>query len=123
MDEIYYPWKNLSTDKSMILWQNRLIFRQYIKSKKHKFGTKLYMLTQSFGLNLKISIYCGRKLCNSATSCYISHTEDIVMNLINKKLLPFYVIHGQLLEQCELDSEIFVKKMYYTSTLRTSKNN
>ncbi|XP_050518489.1 piggyBac transposable element-derived protein 4-like, partial [Diabrotica virgifera virgifera] len=53
MDEIYYPGRELSLDESMILWRGRLVFRQYIKNKRHKFGIKLYMLTTPNGCILR----------------------------------------------------------------------
>lgn len=34
MNEIFEHTKNLSLDESMVLWRERLIFRQYIKKKK-----------------------------------------------------------------------------------------
>ena len=34
MKEIYVPDKDLSLDESMMLWRGRLVFWQYIKSKK-----------------------------------------------------------------------------------------
>lgn len=43
MNEVYYPGKNLSIGESMILCRGRLIFRQYIQEKRHKFGIKLYI--------------------------------------------------------------------------------
>lgn len=43
MNQIYYPGKNLSLDESMMLWKGRLVFRQYIQNKRHKYGLKLYM--------------------------------------------------------------------------------
>jgi hypothetical protein len=33
-----------------VLWRGRLIFRQYIKNKKHKYGVKMYMLAEPWGL-------------------------------------------------------------------------
>ena len=42
MKRIYCPSENLSFDESMVLWRGRLIFRQYIKNKKHKYGVKFY---------------------------------------------------------------------------------
>jgi len=86
IDEIYYPGKNLSIDESMILWRGRLVFRQYIKGKRHKFGIKLYMLTESSGLNLRMFIYCGQKLTAIQQPYAISHTENVVMNLMKGKL-------------------------------------
>ena len=38
MKKNYVPDKSLSIDESMMLWRGRLIFRQYIKNKKHKYG-------------------------------------------------------------------------------------
>ena len=40
MSEIITPDKKLSLDESMMLWRGRLMFRQYIKNKRHKYGTK-----------------------------------------------------------------------------------
>ena len=40
LKKIYVPDKNLCIDESMMLWRGRLIFTQYIKNKKHKYGIK-----------------------------------------------------------------------------------
>lgn len=57
MDEIYYPGRELSLDESMVLWRGRLVFHQYIKNKRHKFGIKLYMLTAPNGCILRFLVY------------------------------------------------------------------
>lgn len=57
MEDLYQPLKNLSIDKSMILWRKRFVFCQYIKSKRHKYGIKLYMLSEPWGLFHRILIY------------------------------------------------------------------
>ncbi|XP_060877563.1 piggyBac transposable element-derived protein 4-like [Metopolophium dirhodum] len=49
MQDVNQPSKNLSLHESMVLWRGRLIFRQYIKNKRHKYGVKLYMLTEHQG--------------------------------------------------------------------------
>jgi len=49
MKKVYYPTKELSLDESMLLWRGSHYFRQYIQNKKHKFGIKLYVLTQPNG--------------------------------------------------------------------------
>lgn len=43
----------------MVLWRGRLVFRQYIKNKRHKYGIKLYMLTEPWDLVHRILIYSG----------------------------------------------------------------
>jgi hypothetical protein len=40
----FSPFQDLVTDESMVLFKGRLMFKQYIKTKRHKFGIKLYML-------------------------------------------------------------------------------
>ena len=37
-------FQNLCIDESLILWKGRLSFRQYIRSKRNRFGIKLFML-------------------------------------------------------------------------------
>ena len=59
MREIYVPDKDLSLDVWMMLWRGRLIFRQYIKNKRHKYGVKFYELCESDGIVLRVSIYLG----------------------------------------------------------------
>ncbi|XP_065672177.1 piggyBac transposable element-derived protein 4-like [Hydra vulgaris] len=36
MGNIYCPNNNISIDESMMLWKGRLVFRQYVKNKRHK---------------------------------------------------------------------------------------
>ncbi|KAG8234360.1 hypothetical protein J437_LFUL013248 [Ladona fulva] len=33
--KVYYPFKNLSLDESLVLWRGRLSFRQFILNKRH----------------------------------------------------------------------------------------
>ncbi|KAJ8926361.1 hypothetical protein NQ314_021281 [Rhamnusium bicolor] len=45
--EIFTPFQKLSIDESLVLFKGRLAFRQYIPSKRHRFGIKLFMLCDS----------------------------------------------------------------------------
>jgi len=56
----YTPEKELSIDESMVLWRYRLLFRQYIPGKRHKYGVKLYMLCESSGYVWNMMVYCGK---------------------------------------------------------------
>ena len=57
MTENYHRDRDLSIDESMMLWRGRLVFRQYIKNKRHKYGVKFYELCQSNGIVLRARIY------------------------------------------------------------------
>lgn len=95
MNEVYQPSKNLSLDESMILWRGRLLFRQYIKNKRHKYGVKLYMLTEPTGLVQKILIYTGQ---GTNASSDMTHTECVVGTIDGGSFLQrTLLIYGQLL--------------------------
>ena len=57
MKEIYVPDKDLSLDESMMPWRRRLVFRQYLKNKRDKYGVMFYELCESDGMVLRVSIY------------------------------------------------------------------
>ena len=59
MHSIYQPGKNLCIDETMVLWNGRLVFKQFIKNKRHKYGIKLYVLTESDGMVLNMHVYTG----------------------------------------------------------------
>ena len=64
MLELITPEKNLSIDESMMLWRWHLIFRQYIKNKRHKYGIKFFELCTHDGLVLSTEIYDGQGFNN-----------------------------------------------------------
>jgi hypothetical protein len=41
---VFQPFKDLCIDESLMLWKGRLSFKQYIPSKRHRFGIKLFIL-------------------------------------------------------------------------------
>jgi hypothetical protein len=54
------PFSNLAIDESLLLWKGRLSFKQYIKSKRHRFGIKLYILCDcETNFILNFSVYIG----------------------------------------------------------------
>ncbi|GBP40875.1 PiggyBac transposable element-derived protein 4 [Eumeta japonica] len=79
MADCYCPGRQLSLDESMVLWRGRLLFRQYIKNKRHKYGLKLYMLTEPDGLILKFRVYAGSKDVEVTGK---GHAEKIVLHLL-----------------------------------------
>lgn len=54
------PYENLCIDESIIVFKGRLIFKQYIPSKRHRFGIKMFVLCDvKTGFILDFIIYCG----------------------------------------------------------------
>lgn len=40
----YNPNQNMCIEESIVEWKGRLLFKQYIPSKRHRFGIKLFIL-------------------------------------------------------------------------------
>ncbi|KAF9796765.1 hypothetical protein SFRURICE_012616, partial [Spodoptera frugiperda] len=59
--KIYNAGEELSLDESLLLFRGRLHFRQYIKSKKARYGIKFFELTTSDGYVLNVKMYSGKE--------------------------------------------------------------
>ena len=57
--KVYQTGKILSADESPVLFIGRLKFKQYIKTKRSRFGIKLYELATSHGITLDLLVYSG----------------------------------------------------------------
>lgn len=70
----------ISLDESMMLWWGRMVFRQYIKNKRHKYGVKFFELCTNDGFVLKTEIYSGTKFADTRS---MGQTAAIVIHLMN----------------------------------------
>ena len=58
--ENYIPGEHIAIDEYLSLWKGRLHFRQFIPSKRERYGIKIYMLCESStGYLWKFIIYTG----------------------------------------------------------------
>ena len=57
---VYTPGKELSVDESLVLFKGRLKFKQFIRTKRARFGIKLYELCTSTGITLDFLVYSGK---------------------------------------------------------------
>ena len=56
----YLPEQNIAVDEHLSLWKGRLHSRQYIPSKRERYGVKIYMLYESKSAYLwKFIVYTG----------------------------------------------------------------
>ena len=56
----YIPGRNLSIDESMVSFRGKIFFRQYIQSKHHRFGMKVFVLAcSSTSYTYKWDVYTG----------------------------------------------------------------
>lgn len=91
----YEPHREVSVDESLMLWKGRLLFKQYLPLKCHRFGLKLYKLCESTtGYTYRFQVYAGKDSQFTlppgvlTPTCPLSATEKIVwflmLPLLNK---------------------------------------
>jgi len=120
MNTIYYPKKELSLDESMVLWRGRLVFRQYIQNKRHKYGIKLYMLTEPAGLVLKFAVYTGVFDDMGGQG----HASKEVLHLMSEKLENGHSLYmDNFYNSFDLATSLIQKNTYCTGTLRLNRKN
>lgn len=72
----FTPDECLCVDESMIPFRGRIIFRQYNKSKRHKYGIKLFKLCTTPGYTTKLEVYGGKTLDSQHNT-----PTNVVLNL------------------------------------------
>lgn len=114
----YVPTQNLSLDESMLLWRGRLIFRQYIKNKRHKYGIKFYELCTYDGYVLAAEIYKGKNIENVSSS----KVNDIVLRLMKTYLNKgHHIFMDNFYNSVGLSTLLLQKKTHTTGTLRSNR--
>ncbi|KAG8238302.1 hypothetical protein J437_LFUL017788 [Ladona fulva] len=60
--DVFHPYKKLVIDESIVLFKGHLGFQQYIPSKRHRFGMKLFILCDGeIGIILDMIVYTVKK--------------------------------------------------------------
>ena len=98
---VYRPGQNVSVDESLVLYKKRLQFKQFIRTKRARFGIKLYELTTADGITLDFVVYCGRGIFDD---------DDTKANMPTTERIPVYLMQP-LLNGCR----IFCTNNFYTS--------
>lgn len=58
---VYIPGETICVDESLIPYRERLIMRQYIPQKTHKYGIKTFKLCCDNGYTYKTKVYGGKE--------------------------------------------------------------
>lgn len=122
--KIYKAGEHLSLDESLLLFRGRLHFRQYIKSKKARYGIKFYELTTNDGYVLNIKMYSGKE---DDTTLRLERDKTNKTEKIVMKLMRPYLLHGHHLvmdnyyNSVELSQKLIDLKTHSTGTLRSDR--
>ncbi|XP_037032190.1 piggyBac transposable element-derived protein 4-like [Bradysia coprophila] len=122
MNKIYSPKRELCIDESMVLWRGRLLFRQYMKDKRHPYGIKLYELCESSGIVLKIQIYAGKSTATITTEEGTSVTAQVVLDLMDGFLYKGHILYtDNFYNSVPLTKTLTSKSTYLCGTLRSNR--
>ncbi|CAI6355744.1 unnamed protein product [Macrosiphum euphorbiae] len=114
----FSPYEALSLDESMLLWRGRLLFRQYIKNKKNKYGIKFFELCTPDGYVLNTEIYKGKtdQVSNG------SKINDLVIRLMKPYLNKGHHLYmDNFYNSVDLSNILYKKKTHTTGTLRSNR--
>lgn len=119
------PSQNLSLDESLLAFRGRLSFRQYIKSKKARYGIKFYVLTTDDGYILNYKIYEGKQLVPIVSESNVKSTtklEHLVMSLMNPYLDKGHNLYmDNYYNSLSLSKKLLQRKTHTTGTLRKDR--
>ncbi|XP_050065151.1 piggyBac transposable element-derived protein 1-like [Aphis gossypii] len=113
------PSHGMCIDESMIAFQGRLVFKQYIQTKRHRYGVKVFKLCVSPCYTLKFKIYSGKE---SEVDKNDSVSSRIVMNLVDE-----YLDFGRTLyvdnwyTSVSLAHQLLERKTHLVGTLRSNR--
>ncbi|XP_026673061.1 piggyBac transposable element-derived protein 4 [Ceratina calcarata] len=83
----FYPYKHLCIDESLMLFKGRCYFKQFIPSKRSRFGIKSFILCDcTTNYVLDYIVYTGKNTDIVHNSTTIGKSADIVMTLLRPYL-------------------------------------
>ena len=71
------PGSVISIDETMVPWKGRLLFKQYIPGKAHKYGVKIYKLAATNGYTWNFMVYTGKQ----DPTAGLGHVQNVVLDL------------------------------------------
>nr|CAI5841314.1 unnamed protein product [Callosobruchus analis] len=115
----FIPSEMIVVDETMIPFKGRLLFRQYISTKRHKYGLKIFKLCDSVGYTFRMSLYTGRQ---SFFDTRTGLAEKIVLDLTD-----YYLNQGRTIvtdnyyTSPSLARNLLAKETHLLGTLRKNR--
>ena len=120
--EVYYPGKKMSVDESLVLFKGGLSFKQYIKSKRARFGIKLFQLCTSDGIVLDYIIYHGNMVPELTEIEDALTTERIAATLMQRYLGKGHHLYvDNFYTSMALVQHLLQNDTYITGTIRENR--
>nr|XP_012153187.1 PREDICTED: piggyBac transposable element-derived protein 4-like [Megachile rotundata] len=127
MKQVYYPHKELSLNEISLGGRDRSAFRRHVAEKKHRRGVKLYALTDSSGMVVRLEASTATAAASacateSGTGDDVSgraHVTQVALRLMEDFLQKGHsVFVDRFCSSFALSKQLLEEKTYSTSVLR-----
>lgn len=119
IQSVYNPSEVVCVDESLIPFRGRLVMRQYIKNKRHRYGIKLFKLCSYGGFTYSMQIYAGKNLELEKTT-----PTRVVLNLCQPILnCGRTLITDNWYTSVELACKLLENQTHLVGTLRKNRKN
>jgi hypothetical protein len=106
----------------MVPWRGRLIFRQYLPAKAHKYGVDLYKICTPEGFTYDLKIYAGKNDTTTANNKECGHTYSICMELLKELANDGRILYiDNYYTSVLLCKDLLKSKTYVCGTLRSNR--
>lgn len=113
----YDPTEMLCIDESIIPFRGRIVFRQYMKQKRHRYGIKIFKLCCTNNYTYSYRVYTGKTLDKE----YITPT-NIVLNLCEDLFEKGHTLcTDNYYTSVDLANKLISKNMHLIGTLRPNR--
>lgn len=109
--------EDVCIDETIIPFRGRLIFRQYVPNKKHRYGVKIFKLCLSSGYTWSVKVYAGKEATTG-----ISVPQKVVMELINPLLDAGRTLYcDNWYTSVSLANQLLRRNTHLVGTLRSNR--
>ncbi|XP_008181189.1 piggyBac transposable element-derived protein 4-like [Acyrthosiphon pisum] len=117
------PFQNIVIDESLVLWKGRLSFKQFIKTKRHRFGIKFFVLCDvETDFILDFIIYTGTETRLLPYDANIGISGAVVKTLIAPYLNKGYNLYTDNWYTSPILAQyLYKKKTTITGTVRKNR--
>lgn len=115
--KVYIPEREVCIDETLVPFRGRLLFKQYIKNKRHKFGIKLYKICCKGGYTFDLKVYVGNDKDPN-----ISASSKIVLQLMEPLLHQGRILYtDNYYTSITLAHELLKRETHIVGTLRSNR--